>query len=165
VVVVRPRGFGLSVVGLLRTDCLGPGICAGSEDDESDCSLRHYHRDHHHHLEVPGGFHHYQEEYFLLAINVRRTVVFWRIGILQLRSDSGCSGDPNVLSDGWMGLHGGLMVALIDGGAVVPVTRKILLGCGEILNVVDSQVGCNVVLCVVRSSSMPARLEFCVVLV
>jgi len=64
VVVVGPRGFGLNVVGLLRTDCLGPGICAGSEDDESDYSLRHYHRDHHHHLEVLGGFHHYQEEVF-----------------------------------------------------------------------------------------------------
>jgi len=30
-----------------------------------------------------------------------------------------------------MGLRGGLMVALIDGGAVVPVTWKILLGHGE----------------------------------
>jgi len=63
-----------------------------------------------------------------------------------------------------MGLHGGLIVALIDGGAVVPVTQKILLGHGETLNVVDSQVGCNVVLCVAHSSSVPARLEFCVVL-
>jgi len=56
------------------------------------------------------------------------------------------------------------MVALIDGGVVVPVTQKILLGHGETPNVVDSQVGCNVVLCVARSSSVPARLEFCVVL-
>jgi len=62
VVVVGPQGFGLSVVKLLRTDCLGPGICTGSEDDESDYSLGHYCQDHHHHLEVPGGFHHYQEE-------------------------------------------------------------------------------------------------------
>jgi len=31
------------------------------------------------------------------------------------------------------------MVALIDGGAVVPVTRKILLGHGETPNVVDSR--------------------------
>jgi len=53
----------------------------------------------------------------------------------------GHSRDPNVLSDGWMGLRGGLMVALIDGGAVVPVTRKILLGCGEMPNVVDSWGG------------------------
>jgi len=63
-----------------------------------------------------------------------------------------------------MGLHSGLIVALIDGGAVVPVTRKILLGHGETPNVVDSWVGCNVVHCVVRSSSVPACLEFCVVL-
>jgi len=56
------------------------------------------------------------------------------------------------------------MVALIDGGAVVPVTRKILLGCGEMPNVVDSWVGCNVVLCVAHSSSVPAHLEFSVVL-
>jgi len=54
VVIVGPRGFGLNVVGLLRTDCLGPGICARSEDDESDYSLHHYHQDHHHHLEVWG---------------------------------------------------------------------------------------------------------------
>jgi len=64
VAVVGPRGFGLSVVRLLRTDCLGPGICVGSEDDESDYSLGHYHQDHHYHLEVLGGFHHYQEEVF-----------------------------------------------------------------------------------------------------
>jgi len=63
-----------------------------------------------------------------------------------------------------MGLCGGLIVALIDGGAVVLVTQKILLGCGKTLNVVDSQVGCSVVLCVACSSSMPACLEFCVVL-
>jgi len=56
------------------------------------------------------------------------------------------------------------MVALIDGGVVVLVTWKILLGCVEMLNVVDSQVGCNVVLCVACSSSMPAHLEFSVVL-
>ena len=76
----------------------------------------------------------------------------------------GCSGDPNVLSDGWMGLHGDLMVALIDGGTVVPVTEKILLGCGDMLNVVDSQVGCSIVCCVAHNSSMPACLEFCIVL-
>jgi len=63
-----------------------------------------------------------------------------------------------------MGLHGDLMVALSDGGVVVPVTWKILLGCGETPNVVDSQIGCSVVHCVVHSSSMPACLEFCVVL-
>jgi len=61
-------------------------------------------------------------------------------------------------------LHGDLMVALIDGGVVVLVAQKILLGCGKMPNVMDSQVGCNVVHCVVHSSSMPARLEFCVVL-
>jgi len=76
----------------------------------------------------------------------------------------GHSGDPNVLLDGWMGLRSGLMVALIDGGAVVPVTWKILLGGGGTPNVVDSQVGCSVVHCVACSSSMPAHLEFCVVL-
>jgi len=63
-----------------------------------------------------------------------------------------------------MGLRGGLIVALIDGDVVVPVTQKILLGRGETPNVVDSQVGCNVVLCVACSSSVPARLEFSVVL-
>jgi len=63
-----------------------------------------------------------------------------------------------------MGLHGDLMVALIDGGTVVPVTWKILLGCGEMPNVVDSQVGCSVVCCVAHSSSMLAHLKFCVVL-
>jgi len=36
----------------------------GSENDESNYSLGHYHQDHHHHLEVLGGFHHYQEEVF-----------------------------------------------------------------------------------------------------
>jgi len=51
-----------------------------------------------------------------------------------------------------MGLCSGLIVALIDGGAVVPVTWKILLGCGETLNVVDSWVGCSVVHCVAHSS-------------
>jgi len=56
------------------------------------------------------------------------------------------------------------MVALIDGGVVVLVTWKILLGHGETLNVVDSWVGCNVVLCVACSSSVPAHLEFSVVL-
>jgi len=63
-----------------------------------------------------------------------------------------------------MGLHSDLMVALIDCGAVVPVTQKILLGHGEMPNVVDSQVGCSIVCCVACSSSMPACLEFCVVL-
>jgi len=63
-----------------------------------------------------------------------------------------------------MGLHSGLIVALIDGGAVVLVTRKILLGHGETPNVVDSRIGCSVVHCVAHSSSMPACLEFCVVL-
>ena len=43
VVVVGPQGFGLSIVRLLRTDCLGLGICMGSENDESDYSLGHYH--------------------------------------------------------------------------------------------------------------------------
>jgi len=62
-----------------------------------------------------------------------------------------------------MGLHGDLMIALIDGGAVVLV-QKILLGCGEMPNVMDSWVGCSVVHCVVHSSSMPACLEFCIVL-
>jgi len=70
VVIVGPRGFGLNVVGLLRTDCLGPGICARSEDDESDYSLHHYHQDHHHHLEVLGGFHHYQEEVFPTSLSM-----------------------------------------------------------------------------------------------
>ena len=63
-----------------------------------------------------------------------------------------------------MGLCGDLMVALIDGGAVVPVTQKILLRHGEMPNVVDSQVGCSVVHCVSHSSSVPAHLEFCVIL-
>jgi len=64
-----------------------------------------------------------------------------------------------------MGLCSDLMVALIDGGVVVVlVTRKILLGHGEMLNVVDSRVGCSIVCCVVHSSSMPAHLEFCIVL-
>jgi len=63
-----------------------------------------------------------------------------------------------------MGLHGGLIVALIDGGAVVPITQMILLGHGEMPNVVDSLVGCSVVHCVACSSSMPTCLEFCVVL-
>ena len=63
-----------------------------------------------------------------------------------------------------MGLRGGLIVALIYGSAVVLVTWKILLGHGEMLNVVDSWVGCSIVLCVARSSSVPAHLEFCVVL-
>jgi len=63
-----------------------------------------------------------------------------------------------------MELHGDLMVALIDGGVVVPVTWKILLRCGEMPNVMDSQVGCSVVCCVAHSSSMPACLEFCIVL-
>jgi len=63
-----------------------------------------------------------------------------------------------------MGLCGGLTAALIDGGAVVLVTQKILLGHGEMPNVVDSWVGCSVVCCVACSSSMPAHLEFCVVL-
>jgi len=63
-----------------------------------------------------------------------------------------------------MGLCGGLMVALIDGGVVVPVTQKILLGCGEMQNVVNSWVWCRVVHCVAHSSSMPAHLEFCIVL-
>ena len=76
----------------------------------------------------------------------------------------GHSGDLNVLLDDWMGLHSDLMVALIDGGMVVPVTQKILLGCGETSDVVDSWVGCSVVCCVVCSSSVPAHLEFCIVL-
>jgi len=64
VVAVGPQGFGLSVVRLLRTDCLRLGICAGSKNDENDYSLGHYHLGHYHHLEVLEGFHHYQEEEF-----------------------------------------------------------------------------------------------------
>ena len=55
-VVAEPQGFGLSVVRLLRTDCLGLEICMGSENDESDYSLGHCHQGHHHHLEVLEGF-------------------------------------------------------------------------------------------------------------
>ena len=78
-VVVGPQGFGLSVVRLLRTDCLGPGIHMGSENDESDYSLGHYHWDHHHHLEVPGGFHHYQEDHCLLEDRHTPVEVIWVI--------------------------------------------------------------------------------------
>jgi len=56
VVVAKSQGLGLSVVRLLRTDCLGPGICTGSDNDESDYFLGHYLWGHHHHLEVPEGF-------------------------------------------------------------------------------------------------------------
>jgi len=52
------------------------------------------------------------------------------------------------------------MVALIDGGVVVPVNSKDIAWAWRRRRMLwISQVGCNVVLVVARSSSVPARFR------